>query len=85
MNRIEFFKWIETFPKALNQKIRKAIRKRAIESAKARLIVERVNIDELSDEELEIIIKDEENKIIDTLKSRSIMALLALLGISLFG
>ena len=68
----------------LSQKIKQALREKALLRAKARLAENRVDINELSEEELEIIVKDEEDKLIDELKSKSILGLAALLGISLF-
>ena len=68
----------------LSQKIKEALREKALLRAKARLAENRVDINELSEDELEIIVKDEEDKLIDELKSKSILGLAALLGISLF-
>jgi len=39
---------------------------------RARLIESRVDIDELSDEELEVIIKDEEDKLLDEYKTKGL-------------
>ncbi|WP_457605536.1 hypothetical protein [Nitratifractor sp.] len=43
-----------------------------------------MEIEKLSDEELEVIIADEEDKLIGEYKSKGLIALLALLGISWF-
>ncbi len=64
------------------EKIRLKLREKAILRTKARLIENRIEIDELSDEEIEVVIKDEEDKILDEYKTKGIIALLALLGIS---
>ncbi len=64
------------------EKIRLRLREKAILRTKARLIENRIEIDELSDEEIEVVIKDEEDKILDEYKTKGIIALLALLGIS---
>lgn len=65
-------------------RIKKAIRKRALISVKARLAEHSRSIDDLTDEELEIILYDEEKKIYDKLKTSSFFAVLAMLGINLF-
>lgn len=65
-------------------KIKKAIRKRALIAVKARLAEHSRSIDDLTDEELEIILYDEEKKIYDKLKTSSLLAVLAMFGINLF-
>lgn len=65
-------------------KIKKAIRKRALIAVKARLAEHSRSIEDLSDEELEIILHDEEKKIYDKIKTSSFFAVLAILGINLF-
>jgi hypothetical protein len=65
----------------LKDKIKLKIRKRAILSTKARLIENHKTFDDYSDEELEIIISDEEAKIMDDFKSKSLIATLAILGL----
>lgn len=65
-------------------KIKKAIRKRALIAVKARLVEHSRSIDDLTDEELEIILYDEEKKIYDKLKTSSLLAVLAMFGINLF-
>ena len=62
----------------------KKLREKAMLRAKARLAENGIDINSLSKDELEVIIKDEEDKIMDDLKSKSILGLAALLGISLF-
>ena len=68
----------------LKDKVYKKLREKAILRTKARLAENGIDINNLSKEDLEIIIKDEEDKIMDDLKSKSILGLAALLGISLF-
>ena len=68
----------------LKNKIKLKIRKRAILATKARLIENHKTFDDYSDEELEVIIADEEAKIIDDLKSKSLVVALGLLGLDLF-
>ncbi len=60
------------------------IRKKAILATKARLAEHHKSFDDYNDEELEIIIADEERKIIDDLKTKSLVITLAALGLNLF-
>ena len=62
----------------------KKLREKAMLRTKARLAENGIDINTLSKDDLEVIIKDEEDKIMDDLKSKSILGLAALLGISLF-
>ncbi len=68
----------------IKKKIDIRLRQKAILRARARLIENGVDIKDLSDEELEIIIKDEEDKLKDEYKTKGIFALLVMLGISWF-
>lgn len=60
------------------------IREKAVLATKARLAENHKTFDDYSDEELEIIISDEERKIVDDLKTKSLAVALAALGINLF-
>ncbi|ADV47344.1 hypothetical protein [Nitratifractor salsuginis] len=71
-------------PKKSRDKFYERLRDRALLRTRARLIESGVDLNSLSDEELEVIIADEEDKLISEYKSRGLIALLALLGISLF-
>jgi len=68
----------------LKEKVNKVIRDKALLRAKARLAQHGIDIDTLTRDELEVLIKDEEDKIWDDYKSKSILGLAALLGISLW-
>lgn len=68
----------------LQKTVASRIRQKAIQKTKARLAVHHQKLEDYQEEELEIIIEDEERKIIDSLKTKSIIAILSLLGISLF-
>ena len=76
------------YPKIKSQQLRDAInlkiREKAILSTKARLIENHKTFDDFSDEDLEIIIADEERKIIDDLKTKSLVVALAALGLNFF-
>ena len=71
-------------PKRVQQSFRIRLRERALLRTRARLVENAVEIEKLSDEELEIIIRDEEDKLLGEYKSKGLIALLALLGISWF-
>ncbi len=71
-------------PKRVQQSFRIRLRERALLRTRARLVESAVDIEKLSDEELEIIIHDEEDKLLGEYKSKGLIALLALLGISWF-
>jgi Cdc6-like AAA superfamily ATPase len=67
--------------RALKDGIKNKIRERAILSTKARLAEHHKTFDDYTDEELEIIIIDEEKKIKDDLKTKTLVAALAILGL----
>ena len=67
--------------KELKNGIKRKIREKAILSTKARLAEHHKTFDDYTDEELEIIIADEESKIKDDLKTKSLVAALAILGL----
>jgi len=75
---------ISELPSTIKESIRLKIRQRAIEAAKATIILAGRDINELSEEELEIIVAEEERKIIDKIKGMSIVGILAFFGVSLF-
>jgi len=75
---------IRYLPKRVQQSFRTRLRERALLRTRARLVESAVEIEKLSDEELEIIIRDEEDKLLGEYKSKGLIALLALLGISWF-
>jgi len=70
--------------KQLKEIISLKIREKAIIATKARLIENHKSFDDFSDDELEVIIADEERKIIDDLKTKSLVVALAALGINFF-
>lgn len=67
--------------KELKNGIKLKIREKAILSTKARLAENHKTFDDYSDEELEVIIANEESKIKDDLKTKSLVAALAILGL----
>jgi len=77
-------KKLSDLPTSIKDKIRLKIRQRAIESAKATIILSGLDINELSEEELEIIVAEEERKLLDKIKGMSIVGILAFFGVSFF-
>ena len=77
-------KKITNMPKQARERVRLKLRARAIEAAKATIILAGRDINELSEEELEIIVAEEERKLLDRLKGMSIVGILAFFGISIF-
>jgi hypothetical protein len=69
---------------SLKEQINFKIREKAILSTKARLAENHKTFDDFSDEELEIIIADEERKVVDDLKNKTLVAALAALGLNFF-
>jgi uncharacterized membrane protein len=65
----------------IKDKISFKIREKAILSTKARLAENHKSFEDFNDEELEIIIADEERKIKDELKTKSLVVALAVLGL----
>lgn len=68
----------------LKDMINSKIREKAVLATKARLAENHKTFDDYSDEQLEVIIADEERKIIDDLKTKSLVVALAALGINMF-
>jgi|GEM_PF-1049714 len=65
----------------VKEKVNFKIREKAVLATKARLAENHKTFDDFTDEELDVIIGDEERKIIDDLKTKSLVAALAILGL----
>ncbi len=76
------------YPKVKSEQLKdmidSKIREKAVMATKARLAENHKTFDDYSDEQLEVIIADEERKIIDDLKTKSLVVALAALGINMF-
>jgi len=66
----------------LLDKYRKNIREKAIVKAKARIALAGKTVEDLSADELEIIVLDEEEKVKSRLKQSGVIALLITLGLA---
>ena len=80
-NMTKAFDYPSIKSKELKNGIKLKIREKAILSTKARLAENHKTFDDYSDEELEVIIANEESKIKDDLKTKSLVAALAILGL----
>ena len=69
---------------AVPNKYRSYIRDKAIERARTRIIVAGNDPRKLSQEDLEVVVREEEDKIKGSMKEKGVMAVLALLGLNLF-
>jgi hypothetical protein len=81
---MNIYESIKGLPGKTREKFYLKLREKALKRTRARLVESRVNIEELTDEELEVIIADEEDKLIGEYKTRGLLALLAMLGLSWF-
>lgn len=81
---MNLYQKIKALPKEAQERVRLKIREKALLRTRARLIESGVDINKLSDEDLEVIIADEEDKLIDEYKTKGLLALLAMLGLSWF-
>lgn len=61
-----------------------AIREKAISRAQTRILLAGRQSSEFSEDELETIVKEEEDKLYSTIREKGLLAALALLGINLF-
>jgi hypothetical protein len=71
--------------KKVNTKFKDAIRDKAISRAETRIVLAQKNPEDFSEEQLEVIVQEEEAKIYSTIKEKGILAVLAVLGIGIFG
>ena len=83
-NTTKVFDYSKIKSQQLKDSINLKIREKAILATKARLVENYKTFDDYSDEQLEIIIADEERKIIDDLKTKSLVVALAALGLNFF-
>jgi len=69
---------------AVPRKYKGYIRDKAIERARTRIIVAGNDPRKLSQQDLEVVVREEEDKIKGSIKEKGLMAVLALLGLNLF-
>lgn len=68
-------------PKKLKNKIREKIRDKAISRTETRVLLAGRKVNEFSEEDLEIIVREEEDKIYSSIKGKGLLAILAVLGL----
>jgi phosphopantothenate synthetase len=66
-------------------KFKQAIRDKAIKRAYTRIVLAKAKPEDFATEELEVIVQEEESKIYSAIKEKGLLAVLAVLGIGVFG
>ena len=69
----------------ISRRYRLAIRDKAIQRAETRIVIAGRSPEDFSPDDLEVVVHEEELKIKSEMKEKGLMAVLALLGLSLFG
>jgi len=77
---MKLFPAVNTVP----NKYKSFIRNKAIERARTRIIVAGNDPRKLSQEDLEVVVREEEDKIKSSIKEKGLMAALALFGLNFF-
>ncbi len=70
---------------AIPRKYRHYVREKAIDRARTRIIVAGNDPKKMSAQDLEVVVKEEEDRIKSSIKEKGLLAVLALLGLNLFG
>lgn len=74
-----------SFLSAIPNKYKSVIRNKAIDRARTRIIVAGNDPRNFNQEDLEIVVKEEEDKIKQAIKEKGLLAILAALGLNFFG
>ena len=69
----------------LPNKYQSVIREKAISRARTRIVIAGGSPANFSEEDLEVIVREEEDKIKSSIKEKGLMAVLALLGLNFLG
>ena len=72
------------FVGAVPTKYKRYIRDKAIERARTRIIVAGNDPRKLSQEDLEVVVREEEDKIKGSIREKGLLAVLAMLGLNFF-
>jgi len=70
---------------AIPRKYRGIIRDKAIERARTRIVVAGGNPADFSQQDLEIVVKEEEDKLKSSVREKGLLAILAMFGLNIFG
>ncbi len=73
------------FVRAIPNKFNQHIRENAIDRARTRIAIAGSDPAKLSQQDLEILVKEEEDQIKRSMKEKGLFAVLAVLGINIFG
>ena len=78
---------IKNFPTitSVPKKYKSFLRDKAISRARTRIIIAGKQPSDFSEDDLEIIVREEEDKLKNAIKQRGLLAVLALFGIHVFG
>lgn len=68
----------------VKDKLKQKVRDKAISRAKTRILLAGKSPEDFNEQELEIIVKEEEDKILGSAKEKGLLVLLSLLGLSLW-
>ncbi len=69
---------------AIPRKYRRYVREKAIDRARTRIIVAGNDPRKMSQQDLEVVVKEEEDKIKSSIRERGLLAVLAVLGLNFF-
>lgn len=67
------------------RKYRSFVREKAIDRARTRIIVAGNDPSKMRQEDLEVVVKEEEDKIKSSIREKGLLGVLALLGLNFFG
>lgn len=70
--------------KQLQDKLKQKIRDKAISRAETRIVLAGKTVDDFNEEQLEVIVREEEEKIKGSAKEKGLLVLASLLGLSLW-
>ncbi len=70
---------------AIPRKYRSYVREKAIDRARTRIIVAGNDPREMNQQDLEVVVKEEEDKIKGSIRDKGLLSVLALLGLNIFG
>jgi len=73
------------FLSVIPKKYRGFIRDKAIDRARTRIIVAGNDPRDFNPQDLEVVVKEEEDKIKQSIKEKGLLAILAMLGLNFFG
>lgn len=70
---------------AIPRKYRQLVREKAIDRARTRIVVAGGNPADFSQQDLEIVVKEEEDKLKSSVREKGLLAVLAMFGLNFFG